>query len=74
MVNHSIDHLPYKSSTNHKEDIIKAHLHELKIAYQILAQCDHCRNKFVRTVKEGLTTHQNPEVLKNHELYRTPDR
>ena len=59
MANNSLDNLSYKDSpvsrsTNHKADIIKDRLYELKIAYEILTHCEHCRNKFTSAVKTGI--------------------
>jgi hypothetical protein len=71
MASNSVDFLPYKSSTNHKEDVIKARLHELKIAYQILAQCEHCKNAFKTAVKMGANP---PEQQKNQYDYRATHR
>jgi hypothetical protein len=68
MASNSVDFLSYKphvtpaSSTNHKEDIIKARLHELKIAYQIIAQCEHCKDKLINAVKMGANP---PEQQRN---------
>ena len=58
MADNSLDNLHNKDSpvsgpTNHKADIIKDRLHELKIAYQILTQCEHCRDRFTNAVKMG---------------------
>jgi hypothetical protein len=80
MVNNSVDFLsdkPYvslASSTIHKEDIIKARLHELKIAYKILIKCEHCRDEFIRAVKGGANHPAEAtapvEVLKSYDYYR----
>jgi hypothetical protein len=51
-------------STNHKEDIIKGYLHELKIAYLIMAGHPNVLNEFKIAVKMGVNPPE-PEVLKN---------
>jgi hypothetical protein len=38
-------------STNHKEDVIKGYLHELKIAYKVMAGHPDVLIEFVREVK-----------------------
>jgi hypothetical protein len=66
MVSNSVDFLsdkPYVSlaprSTNHKEDIIKGYLHELKIAYKVMSRHPVVLNEFVRAVKGG-ANHPEP--------------
>jgi hypothetical protein len=57
MASQSVDFLSDKpcvsptSSTNHKEDIIRAYLQELKIAYKVMAGHPDALNEFVREVK-----------------------
>jgi hypothetical protein len=59
MVNNTADILSYKDhvlsprSTNHKVDIIKGYLHELKIAYQVMAGHPDVLSEFIRAVKGG---------------------
>ena len=52
-------------STNHKADIINDRLSELKIAYKIMLNCEHCRNELIKTVrsdhKSDSTTYQKKQ-------------
>jgi hypothetical protein len=59
MANGSVDFLADKPSalsprsTNHKEDIIKGYLHELKIAYKVMAGHPDVLSEFICAVKGG---------------------
>lgn len=69
MARQSVDFLsdkPYvfltPRSTNHKEDIIKGYLHELKIAYEVMAKYPNVLNDFKNAVKMGANP---PEQQRN---------
>jgi hypothetical protein len=79
MANNSVDNLSYKlhispaaSSTNHKEDIIKARLHELKIAYCIMASHPEILNEFKNAVKMGANppTAEEPRCIHQSSLIK----
>jgi hypothetical protein len=73
MANHSLDNLSdkryvYPRSTNDKEDMISQRLHEHKVALQVMRGHPEVLNEYICAVKEGRTTHQNPEVIVVEEL------